>query len=367
VNIEVQLDELTGDIIRGRGEGNIRISSGTSEPLTIRGRYDIQDGYYVFTFQSLFKKPFVLRPGANNYIEWTGDPYTANVNFEAIYTAERVTFAPLASSLSLDPKFNTHRQDVYVVAKMTGEMFKPKFDFRLEFPPNSLAYSDPTLAFGIQQIEKNSNELTKQVTFLIVTNSFAPYERGIASYGGALNELAYNTISGILFSEMNRRLNELFSKLLKNNDLTLNFTGSLYNSNLLDPDNSSFRINQTDLNISLGKSYFNDRLQINFGGTFDVPINTSINERIRLFPDVSVDLLLNKSGSLRATFFYNMNNEMLTTSTQNRESRTGAKLSYRKEFNSLKEVFSSIFRGKKDKTPAQPPLDSTSTITGSQR
>jgi hypothetical protein len=80
VNVKVVLDELTNDEIRGRGEGNLRIISGTTEPLTIRGRYDINEGNYRFSFQSFFKKPFELRKDAGNYIEWTGDPYHPTIN-----------------------------------------------------------------------------------------------------------------------------------------------------------------------------------------------------------------------------------------------------------------------------------------------
>lgn len=368
VNMEVQLDELTGDVVKGRGEGNIRISAGTSEPLSIRGRFDIQDGYYLFTFQSLFKKPFILRPGANNYIEWTGDPYGAMVNLEAIYTAEKVSFAPLASSLSLDDNVSTFRGDVFVVAHMKGEMFKPTFTFEIEFPPNSPAATDPSLTFGIQQIEKNQNELTKQVTFLIVTNSFAPYESGIEGYGTALNELAYSTISGILFSQMNKQLNQLFAKLLQNNDLTLNLSGALYNRNLINQDNGGFNINQTDVNIQFGKSYLNDRVQVSFGGTLDVPLGgEDINERLALLPDVSVSLLINKSGSLRATFFYNQSQDLLVRSAgRDPQKRAGAKLSYSKEFNSIREVISSLFDGKKGKAPPPPPVDTSAVSASSQ-
>jgi hypothetical protein len=77
VNVDVVLDDLTGDIIKGRGTGNLRITAGTSTPLSLVGRYDIDEGNYLFTFQSLFKKPFVLKKGANNYIDWNGDPYGA--------------------------------------------------------------------------------------------------------------------------------------------------------------------------------------------------------------------------------------------------------------------------------------------------
>lgn len=342
VNIDVILDELTGDVINGRGVGNIRIRAGTSEPLSIRGRYDIQEGSYLFTFQSFFKKPFVLKPESSNYIEWTGDPYSATIKFDAIYKAENVNFSPLISSLSLDrnSRLTRYRGDVNVVALLTGELFKPTFTFKLEFPENSIAQSDPSLSFGVQQIEKNTNEINKQVTYLIVFNSFAPFESGQTGYN-PLNEFAYSTISGLFFGEINKRLNQLLSKLLRNNDLTFNFTGALYNRNPISRNTTGFDINQSDFNINVGAPLFNERVQVNFGGTFDVPIRSDIQQNIRLFPDVSVDLLVNKTGTVRATFFYTQTSDLLFGGSQTgtRNQRAGTKLSYRKEFGSIREFF----------------------------
>src|SRR5690606_15395008 len=79
LNVKFILDDLTGDEINGRGEGNLNIRAGTFEPLTMRGRFDIEQGDYTFTFQSFFKKPFTLRPGSGNYISWSGDPLGATV------------------------------------------------------------------------------------------------------------------------------------------------------------------------------------------------------------------------------------------------------------------------------------------------
>ncbi len=68
VTVKVVLDELTGDEIKGKGSGTLNIQSGTSEPLSLRGRFDIEEGNYLFTFQSFFKKPFELRKNTENYI-----------------------------------------------------------------------------------------------------------------------------------------------------------------------------------------------------------------------------------------------------------------------------------------------------------
>lgn len=349
VTVEVILDELTGDVIKGRGVGHLEMKAGTNTPLSLRGRYDIQEGYYLYTFQSFFKKPFVLRPASNNYIEWTGDPYTAQIKFDAVYTAENVSFTPLASSLSLNNNFKTYRGDVNVVALFTGELFKPTFSFKIEFPENSAARNDPSVAFGIQQIERNINEINKQVTYLIVFNSFAPYESTQTTYN-PLNEFAYSTISGLFFGEINKRLNQLLGKLLQNNKLTFNFTGSLYNRNLIDQNTKGFKINQGSFNISFGKSFLNERAQIAFGGTVDVPLESDLQQVIRFLPDVSVSFLINKSGSLRATLFYSENTDLLINPAQvnnNQNRRAGAKLSYRKEFSSLSEILFGRKKGKR--------------------
>jgi hypothetical protein len=360
VNMEVILDELTGDIIKGRGSGILTINSGTSAPLTINGRFNIEEGNYLFTFQSFFKKPFVLRQGANNYIEWSGDPYKATINLDAVYTAENVSFAPLANTLlassSSGGSLASFRDDVNVVATLTGELFQPTFNFKLEFPSNSVVYRNPSVSFGIQQIEKNPNELNKQVTYLIVFNSFAPYEDQPTN-ANPFGEAISSTISGLLFGEVNRRINELLSKVLQQNKLTLNFTGSLYNRSPIDQNQRGLlRINQGDVNVTVGKSLFEDRLIFTVGGTFDVPIQSDFQQSIRLFPDVTIELLLNKSGSVRASFFYRENVDYFnpgSTGGNLQTRRYGASISYGREFDSFGNLLSDD-KGKKSRGKLKP-------------
>jgi hypothetical protein len=53
--IDVILDPVTGDIIKAIGNGRLRIHAGTTDALTIKGRYEIQGGSYDFNFQSFIK------------------------------------------------------------------------------------------------------------------------------------------------------------------------------------------------------------------------------------------------------------------------------------------------------------------------
>jgi hypothetical protein len=376
VTVRVVLDDLTGDEIKGKGSGTLNIHSGTSEKLSIRGRFDIEEGDYLFTFQSFFKKPFALKKGSNSYISWTGDPYAATIRFEAIYTAENVSFSPLVNNtLNVDPSFAKLRDDVYVVAQLSGDLFKPNFKFNLEFPANSKVNSDFSITTHIQQMEKNENEINRQVTYLIVFNSFAPQEtqtvQTVGSFTNTINELTYSTISslsGLFFNEINKKLNSELSKILKTDNISINFSGSVYNRNLLDQQrNNSFNINQTNLNVNVPISMFKDRFIVTLGSTLDVPLQSTIQQNVQFLPDVTAEWLINQSGTIRASFFYRQNLDYLTTSSTGaaRTKRSGASIAYRKEADHIGDLFKGKKNKKKQPVQPQPPMEKPEEQRGS--
>jgi hypothetical protein len=359
VTVKVVLDDLTGDEIKGKGRGRLNIHSGTSEPLKIRGRYDIEEGNYLFTFQSFFKKPFELRKGADNYIEWRDDPYKAQIHFDAMYTAEDVNFAPLVNSLTgVNSDLSKSRGDVYVIANLTGELFKPTINFTLDFPPASVAVTDPGLAFSLRQMMQNTNDVYKQVTYLIVFNSFAPAE-GTGGSGLDIGDIATNTISGIFLGVINDQLNKILGKLLKNDKYSINLNTSIYNRNIISNNNTDFNLG-SNVNFSIGRSFFNDRFIITAGGGFDAPLQQSnIQQSIQLLPDVTMEWLINPSGTIRASFFYRQNADYLTNNSSGgpgRSTRYGGSLNYKKEFNSIGEFFRGKKGKKKETLPATPPV-----------
>ena len=369
--IEVILDEVTGDVVNAKGRGSLNIHSATGEPLSLNGNYDIQEGSYLFTFQSFFKRPFQLRKEGNNFIRWNGDPNKATIHFDAQYTAEKVSFAPLAGLLN-DARIQTLRDDVYVIVTMTGELFKPDFNFKLEFPPSSIVTSDPILPYNIQQIENNPNELNKQVTYLIVFNSFAPVGGSGSStataastsggLGNAFNELAYNTISSLLFNELNRQFTNILAQIFKDDKLKVYLSGSVYNRNLIQQNNSNnFNINTGNVNVTLSRAIFNDRFIITAGSTLDIPLETTLQQKFQFLPDVTAEWLINPTGTIRATFFYRQNLDFLastattTTAAATKTIRTGGGIAYRKEFDHLGELFrKNKNRKKQNQTTASP-------------
>lgn len=364
------MDDLTGDQIFGRGSGTLNIKSGTNEELAIRGRFDIEEGTYNYTFKSFFPKPFEIIKGTENYISWTGDPLKANINIQAKYKADRVSFAPLAG-VNIDQSYANTRENVYIYAVLTGQLFQPEFKFELELDPNSRFNNDFNVTNALQQIERSQTEVTRQVTYLIVFNSFAPPQTGVSSIGigAAVNELTYSTISslsGLFFNEINKKLNSALSSLLGQN-VSFNFSGSVYNRNVLGASNANFNINQANVSGALLVPLFKDRFVISLGSSLEVPLQSStLQQTVQFLPDVTAEWLLNASGSLRLNLFYRENLDYLTTSNTGaaKLKRTGGGISFKREFNTLQELLTNARRRaeREGRRLPAPPADSTRAV-----
>jgi hypothetical protein len=109
---------------------------------------------------------------------------------------------------------------------------------------------------------------------------------------------------------------------------------------------------------------FNGRAILTLGGSFDLPLEANVQQTFQILPDVTLEVLLNTTGSLRATFFYRQNIDYLngfTTSGSPQTQRYGTSLSFNKEFDSFRE----FLLGKKRRTAEPKPaaVDSTKGTT----
>ncbi len=346
VTVNVVLDPLTGDQIQGRGTGDLNIRSGTREDLTIRGRYDISEGDYMFTFQSFIRKPFELLKNAGNYIEWTGDPYNATIRIDAMYKNDKkVSFAPIVNSgVNINSNTANIRDYVYVIAKLRGDLFRPDISFALDFPEGSPAKTDPELSFTFKQLQNNEDELNKQVAYLILSDNFAPLGNStadITSFGDAV----VNTITGKIANEVNKLLNNFLTKIDPN--LRINFSSS-FQRDFFNQSTSTIGFDRASSNLTIGRSFLDNRIILTVEGAFDVPIRADANYSTQLLPNITTEILINKSGTIRATFFYKENIDFLTgaaVSSNNKARKYGTSLAFRKEFDYI------LPRKKKKKTP----------------
>ena len=353
-NVFVILDELTGDIIEATGNGNIKLRAGTKEDMTMSGRFNIEKGNYTFTFQAI-KRRFRLKENAGSYISWNGNPTAAQIDIEAEYEADNVRFSDLLNGSSLgnstSEDVKRFRGKVLVIATLTERLTKPEIAFRIELPSNSPIRSNPDVATILSFIENDINELNKQVSYLILFNTFGPYTGGGARGGGtgdlankALEGIVVNSISGFLSSILTKEFSDLLQNIFKDKSLKFNFNASLYSgTNLIDNYNPNQVTlpDRTSLNMSLEKSYFNQRLNFIVGGALDFGLNTTQQNQSSAFPflpDVTAEWLLTPDGKFRLTFFYRENYSYIGTSG-GKQNRSGSSISFRKEFDRIDEIF----------------------------
>lgn len=345
LKMNVVLDELTGDIISGVGSGNLKIHTGTSENLSLIGKYNIESGNYNFNFQDIFKKPFKL-VGGSSYISWTGDPLDAEINIDAVYLAEKVRM----STLFTDPSNSTvsgvssdvlrEISDVEVRCNLSGTLNKPNPTFQIVIPQTSTVRNNSTIESKLKTINRDALEVSKQSTYLIVFKSFAPQAAVVAS--DLNSELINTTISGVINGILSNSIQNFFSKVLGSSvDVNLNYSRTL-NSSGLTGTGSSAGSSQNNFreNVSLQfiKSLVNNKLVISFGSDFNFSSvggnSFSSNSQSFLFlPDVNVEYKISPDGKFRTSFFYRSSFDNFSTS--GKRNRTGGNISFRTEFDRL--------------------------------
>ncbi|GAB3363403.1 hypothetical protein GCM10027566_31810 [Arachidicoccus ginsenosidivorans] len=348
--INVILDPLTGDVITATGNGRLQIFMPAHGEMTMKGKYAISKGRYNFNFQTFLKKPFQFIEGANNFIEWTGDPYNANLHIDAQYTAHQVSINDLIntqSSVQGQAGLNNirgYRGDVYVIVELRGLLLKPDIGFKIDFPTGSSVKSDPDFALFINRMQSDENEMLKQVTYLIVFNSFAPY--GQAGNTANITSAGVNTISSLVTHELNNLFSHALNKLTGDQGLRFEVGAATYSSaSILGTGSSNSRLDRQSVNFKLYQSLANDKILLSFGSNLDFGLGSSAaameNGSFQFLPDISVQFVLTRDRKLRAVIFNRSSLGVASAGSIGRQNRYGVSISYTKDFEKL-------FAGKKE-------------------
>ncbi|QEC68516.1 hypothetical protein FRZ67_14825 [Panacibacter ginsenosidivorans] len=333
--IDVILDQLTGDVISATGEGRMRINVPATGSMTMNGRYNIESGRYNFNFQSFLRKPFDLRRNAGNYIEWNGDPYKAQMKIDAQYTAKNVSFNELLSNtgINLGGAVSGYRGEVYVIAHLTGNLSNPDIRFSFDFPGGSPIENDNNLQLFLAKVENDDNEMIKQVTFLIVFGSFAPYGQ-LGNGGNIAQSTGINTISQQITNELNKLVSNLLTKITGDKSLQFDINTSTYSSSTLyGTSNTQNRLDRQVVNLKVNQSILNDKVIITLGTGLDFNLGSSAVQtgNFQFLPDISIEFILSTDRKLRAIVF-NKSSLDVTTGIIGRRIRQGVSISYSFDF-----------------------------------
>ena len=327
---EIQLifDEKAGDIIKGRGEGSLKLKFNSEFDFEMYGGISIEEGEYLFTLQDIINKKFELEPGGT--ITWSGDPYGANLNLIAKYS-RKVSAYNLVSDL-LDQLSSTELQAVKkpgiytVLLHMQGPLDAPEISFDIEAErKNELGN---IISSRLQEIRNDENELNKQVFGLIVFNSFLPSEFSASSGSSSLVSSGVGTVTEFLSNQLSLYFNDWLSKY----DFEVDFQ---YRNYEIGSNGEVPGIVRNALELELSKRI--GRLSINVGGNFDFGnTSTSIASANNLAGDFSVEYSLTEDGRIRVRAFRDSEYDLFSDAYRN---KGGVGLYFKKEFNSFKELF----------------------------
>ena len=176
----------------------------------------------------------------------------------------------------------------------------------------------------------------------------------------AVSGIFVSSISGYISSALSNQFSTYFQHIFKDKSLRVNFNTAFYNGSALGCDagtaiTNSSEYDRTNLNLSVIKSFMNEKLTFTVGSALDVGLSTqqAANAAVQFLPNVTAEWKLTENGRLVLTFFYRDSYNYLSVGNKTMNS-SGTGITYRRDFDTLDEIF------KKKKT-GRPPTDNTST------
>lgn len=300
---EFLIDKRLGDMIKGRGTGDIRILYDENERFFLNGQYTIKSGLYVFSLPgiNLLTKKITLTEGGK--ITWVGDPYDANLALSGkiekrISPAQLMVGSVSASSTNYPPTL------IVSVLNINGSLMRPQIGFDLQAPELAVsAGSNSDVNAVIQRIRQDKDETMRQAIALLIFGNFLPpsFSSGNPTSGNVVSGagVAGNSVSNIASNVVN----DIFQKYGIKTKIQVNIDDVRRNSGT--SSNTQVFVN-SEWNLS-------DRLKLNLNydptvavlvNSVAVPLNFNLeystrneNWRLKMFSR-SNNLLLQQSGSI---------------------------------------------------------------------
>jgi hypothetical protein len=163
------------------------------------GNYTIDEGMYKISMKEIVRKDFALQSGST--ITFTGDPYQANLDVQAVYTVNSASL----SDLSTDASLTQSTVKVNCLMNLTGSLASPTIKFDLELP--TVSEEDRELVRSATSTEEQMNT---QIIYLLGIGKFYAYDYAENSNrsSSATSSLAFSTLSG--------QLNNMLSQAMEN-------------------------------------------------------------------------------------------------------------------------------------------------------
>lgn len=325
---EIIFDIKAGDIIRGRGNGDINLQIDTKGDFNMFGDFNIEEGGYNFTLYNLINKEFEILTGSK--ITWYGDPYQGILDINASYN-QLASFIPILPDRQGDDEFQysdvielRRKYPVNVMLDIDGVLLSPNVEFDIKtgsLPRNvQLPNGDPPIDLEFEFVKfKNiidEQELKRQVFSLIILRRFSPL-------------LSFNTSGGDITSSVSELLSNQLSYWITQVDENLEIDVDFGNL-----DQEAFNTFQ----LRLSYTFLDGRLRVTRDGGFTNQTNQADVSSIA--GDWTVEYLLTDDGKFKVKMYNRTNYNPINPTEENQNTvTTGFSLIHTQSFDELKDLF----------------------------
>lgn len=323
---EIIIDAKTGDIIRGRGNGQLRLQIDSEGDFKMTGGLEITEGAYNFSLYNIITKEFNIEQPSK--ITWYGDPFAGIMDINASYS-QNTSLAPLLNEVGFGNSEGGsstagRRFPTKVLLKLYGELLSPQIVFDIDLSGvNTQDFQFQTAIDAFKnKIASDEQELNRQVLSLILLNRFS--EQGNLNIGG---QTATQNVSQLLSNQLSQFVTQLDENLEIDFDLA---------------DLSEEALNTFQVRLSY--TFLDGRLRVSREGGLSnlVDINS-------IAGDWAAEYLLTQDGRYKVKVYSRTNYDLATSAiTANATSTTtGASITQTTNFNTISEFFNIV--GKKGK------------------
>ena len=320
--LKLLMDEQTKDYITLYGNGSLRATFHNKGSFNMFGTYTVDHGTYGITIQNIIKKNFTFNRGGT--IVFGGDPYQAALNLQAVYSVSGVSL----SDLNIGNSFSQNTIRVNCLMNIGGQPAAPQVDFDLEMPTVNADEQQM-----VRSIINGQQEMNQQVVYLLAIGRF--YNQG--SNNSASNERSDQTtlaMQSFLSGTLSSQINTLINQFIKNDNWNFGANISTGNEGWHNAEYEGI----------INGRMLNNRLLIN--GQFGYRDNAT-QANPSFIGDFDVQYLLYPNGNLALKVYNQTNDRYFTKSSLNTQ---GIGLIMKKDFNGLRDLFSSKKRRKTKKS-----------------
>ncbi len=308
VEVFVEIDESTGNVLTANGNGLIELEVG-EDLFNINGDYTLTGGKYNFSALGLVNRGFDIQDGST--INFSGDIMASTLDIEALY----VTKTSLAALLS-DDNSVSNRRTVECGIHITDRLSNPRLEFTIEVPD-----LNPMVKSRVESALSTEDKIQKQFLSLLLSNSFLPDEQsGIANNTSML----YSNVTEAMANQLSNILHKLDIPL----DLGLKYQPTEQGTDLFD--------------VAVSTQLFNNRVVVN--GNIGNKEYSSGGTQNDVVGDLDIEIKLNRSGAFRLNIF--SHSADLYSNYLDNSQRNGVGLMYQTEFNSMRQFFRNMFSDK---------------------